>query len=261
MFSKLLRRDLKRNMRWMWIMFVATIVLAGVCRGCSALGKNIMFFKILAIFFDSVFYALAVNVILQPFLRNFMNFSKSLYGDESYLTHTLPVTKKQLIDSKFLTALIETSLSFVTLVVAILARYATPTMMTTLKMLLSTAIVGEFSVILVLTVIVLLVFVEFVMFLSIIFFSMVLAYRAREKKGLKTFLLTAAFAFASSTVLSIVLVVILVANNVNLASTTLVLSSGTMLSVVIAGTVVYSLISTLFYLLTRREFSKGVNVD
>ena len=100
-FGNLLSKDLKKNMRWLWVLFLATFVVAGVSRGCKELGQTIVFFKILGIFFESVFYTLAVNVILQPFLRNFLNFSKSLYGDESYLTHTLPVTKSQLINSKF----------------------------------------------------------------------------------------------------------------------------------------------------------------
>ena len=73
MLSKLLKKDLKRNMRWMWILFVSTIGFAILGRLVKELGDNIMFFKILGIFFDSVFYSLAVNLILQPFLRNFLN--------------------------------------------------------------------------------------------------------------------------------------------------------------------------------------------
>ncbi|MBO5910274.1 MAG: hypothetical protein J6Q15_02060, partial [Clostridia bacterium] len=134
MLNKLLRKDLKKNMRWMWILFVSLIGVAGITRGCVELGKSIVFFKIIAIFFDSVFYSLAVNVVLQPFLRNFLNFSKSLYGDESYLTHTLPVTKNQIINSKFITAVVEISLGFICLVGSLLLRYCSVTMFDTLKL-------------------------------------------------------------------------------------------------------------------------------
>ena len=174
MLSKLLKIDLKRNMRWMWILFVATIVVAGITRGCKELGENIAFFSIIAIFFDSVFYTLAVNVILHPFLRNFLNFSKSLYSDESYLTHTLPVTKNQLINSKFITALIEVVLGFITLVSSLLIMFYTPTLFDTLGMLLSTMISGEIHVCLTIVLFILLVIVEFLMFLSIIFFSIII---------------------------------------------------------------------------------------
>ena len=69
MLSKLLKNDLKKNMRWLWILFVSTMAVAGVARGCKELGENIMFFKILGIFFDNIFYALLINSIIQPFLR------------------------------------------------------------------------------------------------------------------------------------------------------------------------------------------------
>ena len=125
MLGKLLKKDLSRNMRWLWILFVATLGVALVGRICKELGTNIVLFKILGIIFDSVFYALLVNVILQPFLRNFLNFTTSLYKDECYLTHTLPVTKTQIINSKFLTAIIEIVLGFVVLVASLLIMFFT----------------------------------------------------------------------------------------------------------------------------------------
>ena len=67
MFAKLLKNDLKRNMRWLWILFVSAIVVAGITRGCKELGQNLAVFKVLGIFFDAIFYSLLVNVIIQPF--------------------------------------------------------------------------------------------------------------------------------------------------------------------------------------------------
>ena len=261
MLGKLLKKDLKKNMRWMWILFVSLIAVAGITRGFKELGENILFFKILGIFFDSVFYALAVNVILQPFLRNFLNFSKSFYGDESYLTHTLPVTKNQLIISKFLTAVIEIVLGFICLITALLIMFYTPTFFDTLKLLLSTVIIGKFSIGLVLTLFVILVIVEFLMFISLIYFSIVIAYRAKEKRVLKTFLLTTLMAFMSMTVLSIVMIIVLSINDVQLSSAMLILSSSTFISIMLTGIIVYLAISVLFYFITKREFNKGVNVD
>ena len=50
MLSKLLKNDLKKNMRWMWILFVSTIGVAIITRGTKELGENIGFFKLLKIF-------------------------------------------------------------------------------------------------------------------------------------------------------------------------------------------------------------------
>ena len=67
--------------------------------------------------------------------------------------------------------------------------------------------------------------------------------------------------FMAITILSIVMVVILVINGVELSSTMLVLSNTAFMSIVISAIVVYSLIAVLFYFLTKRAINKGVNVD
>ena len=261
MLSKLVKNDLKKNMRLLLILYVATIVVAGITRGCKELGENIAFFRIMGIFFESVFYSLAANVVIQPFLRNFLNFQRSFYSDESYLTHTLPVSKNQLITSKYLTTLIELVSAFACVVLSILIVYASPAFELTIKMLLSTIITGSISVGLVVTLFVVLVIVEFFMFISIICFSIVVAYRAMDHKILRAFLIAAAMAFASLIVLAIVMVAVLAIQGISLSSATLVLSSGAFVSVILTGIIVYLLISTVFYFLTRREFNKGVNVD
>ncbi len=261
MLNKLLKIDLKKNMRWMWIVFASTIAVAGLTRVFKELGKNIAFFNIVGIFFDSVFYALAVNALLQPFLRNFLNFKTSFYSDESYLTHTLPVTKNELINSKYLTALIEMLCGFATLIISLLIMFVTPTFFDTLSVLMSTLITGSFSTGLVLTLIIVLIIVEFLMFLSIIFFGIVQGFKAKEHRVLKSFLITAAMAFASLTVLALTIIIVLLINNISISSTTIILSNTAFMSVVISGIIVYLAVTLLFYFLTKHEFNKGVNVD
>jgi len=208
MLGKLLRNDLKRNMKLLCILFLSTIVVSALTRGATELGKTIAFFKIVSIFFDSVFYSLLVNVIVHPFLRGFLNFNKSLYGDESYLTHTLPVTKNDIINSKFLTAIIEMVCAFLCVVASILIKFASPSMISTLKLLLSTIISGNVSVTLTIILFVALVIIEFLMFISIIYFSIIVANKSKEKRVLKTFLITALMSFLALMVLSIILVVL-----------------------------------------------------
>ena len=261
MLSKLLKNDLKKNMHWLWILFVSTIAVAGITRGCKELGKTIAFFKIMGIFFDSVFYALAVNVILHPFLRNFLNFTKSFYSDEAYLTHTLPVTKTQLINSKYLTALIEMTLGFASLIISILILFISPTMFDFLKMIFATIITGKFSLTLSLILFIILVIVEFSMFLSIIYFAIVKAYQSKEKRFLKAFAISAAMAFASLAVLTVAMIIVLLINKVKFSTSNLILSSSAFISVLLTGIVVYTASTILFYCLAKREFNKGVNID
>ena len=261
MLSKLLKNDLKKNMRWMWILFVGAIGFAAITRGAKEIGESVAFFKMIAIFLEGLYYGLAVNLIVQPFLRNFLNFHKSFYSDESYLTHTLPVTKSQLISSKYLTALIELVSGFAALVLSLLIMYAGPGFLTTLKFIFSMLIVGDFSTLLVVMLVVILIVVEFLMFISIIDFSIVMGFKSKEKRILKSFLITAVCAFAAITVLAISMIIVLMINGVKLTTTSLVLSVTAFYSVIITAIVIYSAVSVLFYLLAKREFNKGVNVD
>ncbi len=261
MLSKLLKKNLKKNMRWFWILFASTISAALITRGCKELGKNIAFFKMAGIFFDSVFYALAINAILQPFLRNFFNFQKSFYSDESYLTHTLPVTKNQLLNSKYLTALIEVLAGFATLIISILIMFASPSFLTTLKMFLSSLISTDFSVVLIICLLVILILVEFLMFLSIIYFGIVMGYKQKDRKVLNSFLISVAMAFVSLVFIAIIIVIVLLINGVKPTSQTLVLSNTALISITLTAIITYLAIAILFYFLTKREFNKGVNVD
>ena len=261
MLSKLLKRDLKKNMRWLWILFVGAIGFAGVTRGVKELGENVAFFKMIGVFFEGIYYSLAINLIIQPFLRNFLNFHKSFYSDESYLTHTLPVTKNQLITSKYLTAFIEIVAGFGSLILSLLIMYAGPNFTQFLKLLFSTLITGEFSVALALIGVVILIIVEFLMFISIIDFAIVMGFKSKEKRILKSFLITAACAFAAITVLAISLIIVLSINGIKFTTTSLVLSVTAFYSVIVSAIVIYVAVVLLFYFLAKREFNKGVNVD
>lgn len=261
MLNKLLKKDLKINMRWMWILFASTIALAGLTRGLNELGKNIAFFKMTGMFFEGVYYGIAINAIIQPFLRNFLNFHKSFYSDESYLTHTLPVTKNQLINSKYLTALIEMVTGFACLIISLLIMYAGPNFTATIQLLLSTLVAEKVSIGLSLTLVIILIIVEFLMFISIIDFSIVIGFKSRDRRILKTFLITIGCAIAAALTLLVIMLIVLAINGVKLTSSTLTLSKTAFYSVMLTGIITYCIVIAVFYFLTKHHFNKGVNVD
>ena len=55
MLGKLLKNDLKKNLRLLLILFGSTLTVAGLARGIRELGENVAFFRILGIVFDSIF--------------------------------------------------------------------------------------------------------------------------------------------------------------------------------------------------------------
>lgn len=64
----------------------------------------------------SMFIGVAIPVIVTCLMRIWVRFSINMYRDESYLTHTLPVTRNQLFNAKVLSGI--TSLLISSLVIA-----------------------------------------------------------------------------------------------------------------------------------------------
>ena len=47
-------------------------------------------------------FSMIFSILINTMMRSWVRFRDSLYKDESYLTHTLPVTKNELYNSKFI---------------------------------------------------------------------------------------------------------------------------------------------------------------
>ena len=140
MLNKLLKHDLKRNFSWLWILSVVTIGAAGISRLFMELGSGSHFVAILGGMFMGITTGLIVNVIIQPFLRYFITFQKDFYGDESYLTHTLPVTKNELIYSRYISSTIQTVFAVLVSILSLFVLYWSPSGWNTALALINYAI-------------------------------------------------------------------------------------------------------------------------
>ncbi len=122
MFLKLLKNDLKAVFKYWWIGAVASLgisFLGGFC--INLISDNIESFRaalagalgIMAAV--AVFVAFVILTVVLVFIRYYKNF----FSDEGYLTFTLPVKRKQLLDSKILAAAIAAAATFACLFASI----------------------------------------------------------------------------------------------------------------------------------------------
>ena len=105
MLKKLFKHDFKYMTRILVYMYAISILLAGITR-LVLLGSKIQFVLIIGKILQGFTYSALVNVLVNTFVHILTVFLKNFYKDESYLTHTLPVTKKQLLTSKLLSSLL-----------------------------------------------------------------------------------------------------------------------------------------------------------
>ena len=95
MLSKLLKYDLKYMIKSMSVFYILAIFFAVLTRIFFSLEKSVIITIIGQITVGCMFSMIA-NTLINTMMRSWVRFRDSLYKDESYLTHTLPVTKNEL---------------------------------------------------------------------------------------------------------------------------------------------------------------------
>lgn len=262
MLSKLFKYDFKKILKQVFMFFILSIACAGIARICTELGKNIAFFRIVGIFVSSVEYALLANVIIQPLVRILAEFGKTMYGDESYLTHTLPVTKTKLLLSKCLSALAVIGIAFVCLIVSVVILAYSKTNMAVLENFLASAFGSNINTFGVVTLLIFVLIAEFISLIMNVFTSIILANKENDHKVLKGFI----FAIIINILISIVLVLLVVvifASSGNLSalfSSNLSMSNGMLISLCVVCMVTYLASAVLLFFFSKHELNKGVNV-
>ena len=101
MIAKLLKYDIKKMSKLLVYLYVAALVSAGLTRFIY-IWKDIQFVAILGYVFSAVTYSLIGSILVNTFVHILRVFISNFYKDESYLTHTLPVDRHQLLLSTIL---------------------------------------------------------------------------------------------------------------------------------------------------------------
>lgn len=125
MLGKLLKYDLANILnKFLFIFYILTFIAAITTRILFSLEQTAVVY-VLGQISVGFFFAMIANIIINNFIRIWVRFKDTLYGDESYLVHTLPVTKKELYNSKFLTSLITLIISFIVIIISLFITYYT----------------------------------------------------------------------------------------------------------------------------------------
>ena len=101
MLKKLLKYDLK-NVYKILIIFYALSIFFGILTRIFFSIDNSTIMNIIAQVCGGITISMAFNIIINNLIKSWVMFKQNLYGDESYLTHTLPINKKTLYLSKII---------------------------------------------------------------------------------------------------------------------------------------------------------------
>lgn len=263
MLSKLLKYDLKWELKFLSIFYILGLFFAVLTRLFSKI-DNSLFMNIVSEItrgatFSMIFSALANNI-----LRLWVKFRQSVYGDESYLTHTLPVKKSTIYLSKILTAVISIFVSLIIIISGILILYYSKSNVIYIKNALSQILSAfNISVTGAIVTLLLVLFLEIINILQCGYMGMIIGHRFNNAKlGMSVL-----FGFITYTISQIFIVALLFipaifnSDFMNLFFTTDTINFEIIKYAVILSVISYSLLIVLGFFINLKIFNKGVNVD
>ena len=110
MLGKLIKYDLKWINKYMLIYFIIGFIFAILCKITSQF-TNVFIGLILDKICSSIEIGCLVSIFVNCIMRCWVRFKNNTYKDESYLTHTLPVSKGTIYNSKILATFISIALA------------------------------------------------------------------------------------------------------------------------------------------------------
>jgi len=135
MLIRLLKYDLKKMLKFLSVFFFLALFFGLLTRLLGELNDSLALAIIKGIC-NGTAISMMCSLLINCFMRSWVLFRANLYGDESYLTHTLPVKRETLYASKALNAAISVLFSLVGILAVCLATYWTDDLKTLLEALL-----------------------------------------------------------------------------------------------------------------------------
>ena len=125
MLNKLLKYDLKYMVKNMSVFYILSIFFAITTRILFSMNQSFMI-NLLGQISVGCMFSMVASILINTMMRSWVRFRDSIYKDESYLTHTLPVTKNDIYNSKFIQTFIFFIISFIIIIISLFITYYTP---------------------------------------------------------------------------------------------------------------------------------------
>jgi len=263
MLKKLLKYDLQNIYKGL-IIFYSLSLFFGILTKLFFSIENSFIMNVIGKICSGTTIAMIFNILINNLMRLWVRFKNNFYGDESYLTHTLPIDKKTLYLSKFLTSIITLFSSALVIAITLFIAYYSKENIEFIKsLLLPLATVYESTVITIILAFIFVCFLEIMNMLQSGYVGIVLGHKKNNNKivfsvlyGFGIYLLTQIF-----TILVVFIVALFNKDLMNLFYTMDSLSVSTIKLCIHLAIVIYTLNIFVLYFINSKLFSKGVNVD
>ena len=252
MLRKLLKYDLKWCFKPLIVFYILTIIFSVIVRIVENFEQTLIILIIDKIC-CGITISMMINIIINCFMRNWVRFIRNIYKDESYLTHTLPVSKNKIYLSKILTAIVSC------IAIGALNKDTYSTLTFFLEESANSFNISIFSLIISF---VLTIFLETLFMYMCGLLGIIIGYKSNNLKLIKSIVIgfIIYMMFSGITILVIFGIglinsdIMSLFNNVNV-------ETGAIKSMMIIAIFVYFIYNAISYFIGNKLLNKGVNVD
>ena len=263
MLNKLLKYDLKYMIKNMSIFYILAIFFSIVTRILFSL-KQTLIVNIIGQITVGCMFSMVASILINVMMRSWVRFRDSIYKDEAYLTHTLPVTKNDIYNSKFIQTLIFFVFSFAIAILSLFIAYYTKERWLMLKGLVASITTGlNFNTTLFVTGAIAVVFLEIFNAIQCGFLGLILGHRKNNNKVAFSVLFGfIAYLVAQSLVLLSVYIIGLFDSSVmDLFKNTVLVDTNSFKLLMLIAVILYIVIIWLMSIICKKELNKGVNIE
>lgn len=263
MLTKLLKYDLKHIYKRLVIFYSLAIFFAILTRIFFEI-ENSIIINIIAQVLSGVTISMMANCLINNIMGIWVRFKHNLYGDESYLTHTLPVTKNEQYFSKILTAAISLFTTFAIIAATLFVAYYSQENIEMLKILLSS--LGDFfesSPILIIASLLFILFLEMLSAVQCGFTGLIIGNKMNNAK-LGFSVLFGFIAYIASQILAVLGIFLAGLFNdkiMQLFTSSTITEFSIIKTVIILAAGIYTALFFVGLAVNLKLFKKGVNVD
>lgn len=263
MLGKLLKYDLKWIYKVVGIFYILALVFSIIGRALSYIENSVVFSIVSAIFIGTA-VAMIINCLINCLIRLWVRFIRNCYKDESYLTHTLPVEKKTIYLSKVISALITIFTTSIVIIVCLLICYYSEENLQTLKTMLELAASTYNTTVLNLLLLISTIISMQMLFIVLIgYVGIILGHKSNKYKIIISIIISFAL-YMLTQVVSLVFIYIFGlfnSNVMNLVNTTEMINIDAIKLLMYLAIGMYAIYIIVYYILGKKAFQKGVNVE
>ena len=264
MLIKLLKYDLKYMIKNMSVFYILAIFFAITTRLLSLPEQSVMI-GIISNLSIGCLVAMIINIAINVMMRSWVRFRDSLYKDEAYLTHTLPVTKSDLYNSKFIQTLIFFFIGFIVVLLSLFIAFYTPDTWAIIRDYIKTITIGfNMSTLFFISMAIIIIFEELFNAILCGFLGIILGYKMNSGKvGFSVLFGFIIYLVAQSIVLGLVFVYGLLDPSIMelFKSRVININVESFKSLAVVSSILYLIIISVISIICKKILKKGVNIE